>query len=54
MTQTQRDIKRKLKVLEYANEIGNISKACRYIGISRQSFYVWTRALAEIGEKLQA
>lgn len=44
---TQRDIKRKLKVLEYAQEIGNISKTCRYFGISRQSFYAWKKALAE-------
>lgn len=34
----QRDIKRKLKILEYAQKVGNISKACRYFGISRQSF----------------
>ena len=50
MTQAQRDIKRKLKVLEYAREIGNISKACRYFGISRESFYRWKRALADEGE----
>ena len=29
MTQAQRDIKRKLKVLEYAKEVGSISKARR-------------------------
>lgn len=51
MTHAQRDIKRKLKVLEYAQEVGNISKACRYFGISRQSFYQWKRALAEEGEQ---
>ncbi len=50
MTQAQRDIKRKLKVLEYAEEIGNISKACRYFGISRESYYRWKKTLATRGE----
>ncbi len=35
MTRAPRDIKRKPLVLEYAKEIGNVSKACRYSGISR-------------------
>lgn len=51
MTQAQRDIKRKLKVLEYAKDIGNIAKACRYYGIPRQSYYAWKKALAEKGEE---
>jgi hypothetical protein len=28
MIKVQRDIKRKLRVLNYAKEIGNVSKAC--------------------------
>jgi hypothetical protein len=36
MTKAQRDIKRKLGVLNYAKEIGNVSKACRYYGISEK------------------
>ena len=51
MTQAQRDIRRKLKVIEYAEQLGNISKACRYFGISRESYYRWKKALAEKGEK---
>ena len=51
MTKAQRDIKRKLRVLNYAQEIGNVSKACRYFGISRETFYQWKRAYAEHGEK---
>jgi hypothetical protein len=35
MTQAQHDIKRKLKVLEYAAGCGNIARTCRYFGISR-------------------
>lgn len=50
MTQAQRDIRRKLKVLSYAEEICNIIKACRYFGISRQSYYAWKKALKEKGE----
>ena len=47
MTQAQRDIKRKLRVLEYAEGIGNVSKACRYFGISRESYYRWKKARAD-------
>ena len=35
MTQDQREINRKLRVLEYAKEIGKISKACRFYGLSQ-------------------
>jgi hypothetical protein len=51
VTQAQRDIDRKLRVLKYPEEIGNISKACRYFVISRQSFYAWKKALAEKSEE---
>jgi transposase InsO family protein len=51
MTKAQRDIKRKLRVLNYAKEIGNVSKACRYFGISRECFYQWKRAYLQYGEK---
>ena len=43
----QHDISRKLKVLNYAEEIGNISKTCRYSGICRETFYKWKRAYEE-------
>jgi transposase InsO family protein len=51
VTQAQRDIRRKLKVIEYADQLGNISKACRYFGISRESYYRWKKALADKGEE---
>ena len=50
MTQKQRDIKRKLAVLEYAEESGNVAKTCRRFGISRQCFYNWLRAYERRGE----
>jgi len=39
MTKEERDIQRKLRVLQYADTIGDVSKACRYFGIGRASFY---------------
>ena len=45
-----RDINRKLKILRYGEELGNVSKACRYYGISRETYYQWKRALAARGE----
>jgi transcriptional regulator of acetoin/glycerol metabolism len=33
------DIRRKLKVLNYAKTSGNVSKTCRSLGISRETYY---------------
>lgn len=49
--QAQRDVARKLKVLNYANEIGNIAKTCRYFGICRETFYTWKRSYQSEGER---
>src|ERR1044072_6496056 len=48
--QQQRDISRKLRILNHAKETRNISKTCRYFGISREIFYRWKRTLEEKGE----
>ncbi len=48
---TQHDITRKLKVLNYAKETGNIAKTCRYFGICRETFYTWKRAYETYGEE---
>jgi transposase InsO family protein len=45
------DIRRKLKVLNYAIEIGNAAAACRHFGISGETFYKWKRAYARDGER---
>jgi transposase-like protein len=50
MTQAQRDIQRKLRILEQAAQTENVSKTCRYYGISRTQFYEWKRNLIERGE----
>ena len=38
MSNEERDIQRKLKVLQHAEKIGNARKACRYFGVGRSSF----------------
>jgi hypothetical protein len=37
--QAKRDISRKLRILNHGRESGDISKTCRYFGISREIFY---------------
>jgi len=41
MTHDKREIHRKKRIIEYAERIGNINKACRYFGVARSTFYVW-------------
>ena len=50
MTNEERDIQRKLRVLQHAEKIGNARKACRYFGIGRSSFYRWRVAYQKHGE----
>jgi transposase InsO family protein len=50
VTDEDREVRRKLKVLEYANQIGDVSKTCRYFGIGRASFYRWKKAFDQAGE----
>ena len=35
----EREIKRRLRVLEHAEKIGNVRMTCRYFGLSRSTFY---------------
>src|SRR5262249_45254910 len=48
--QPQRDISRKLRLLNHAKDSGNVSATCRYFGISREAYYQWKRAYAAKGE----
>jgi transposase-like protein len=50
MNSDQREIQRKLQVLEHADRHGDVSKACRYFGIGRASFYRWRKAYSENGK----
>lgn len=51
MNKAQRDVQRKLRVLNHAKEIGNNRKACRYFGISQAIFYRWRDAYKQFGEE---
>jgi transposase len=50
MTQQQRDIKRKLAALRYAEECGNVALTARRFGVSRQCIYIWKRRYEKLGE----
>jgi len=41
MTNEQREIHRKKRIIEYAERTGNIHRACRYFGVARSTFYLW-------------
>ena len=45
------DIKRKLNVINYAKEVGNINKACRHYGVSKTIYFKWIKKYQEGGEK---
>lgn len=40
---------RRQRVLHLADELGNISEACRLVGVSRTSFYAWRRDVERYG-----
>lgn len=48
---TERVIKNKVGLLNLAEELGNISKACRVMGFSRETFYRYRDAVEEGGIK---
>lgn len=50
MTENQREIRRKKRVLEHAEKIGNINTTCRRFGIARSTFYLWRDRYRESGE----
>jgi transposase InsO family protein len=49
MTQAQYIINRKLNILELGQTLGNISEACRKLGVSRQHYYDIKQAIEEEG-----
>jgi len=49
MTQQQYVINRKLNILELGEKLGNISQACKRLGVSRQHFYDIKQAVEEDG-----
>ena len=51
MTHAEREVNRKLRILNHAEESGNIAKTCRYFGIPRSLFYVWRNAYRQHGNE---
>ena len=49
MTQQQYLINRKLNIVEFADTMKNITKACKRLGVSRQHYYDIKKALEEEG-----
>ena len=43
MTKEQKIIKAKVGLLELAKQLGNVSQACKMLGYSRDSFYLYGR-----------
>jgi transposase InsO family protein len=50
MTDQERDVQRKLKVLRHAEQTSHIAKTSRYFGIGRASFYRWKTEYQQRGE----
>jgi len=48
--QAQRDIRRKLNCLRFAQERGSNVLACRKFGVSKSSFYRWKAGYTDKGE----
>jgi transposase-like protein len=51
VTQSEREVRRRLAVLAHAQTTGNVSKTCRFYAISRDTFYEWKRAHGAGGER---
>ena len=49
MTQQQYIINRKLSIIDLGRTLGNISDACRKLGVSRQHYYDIKKAIDEEG-----
>ncbi|MBF0169998.1 MAG: helix-turn-helix domain-containing protein, partial [Nitrospinae bacterium] len=51
MTTTQKVARRKLSLLELAADLGNVSRACKLMGYSRQQFYEIRRNYQTFGSE---
>ena len=51
MISDQREIQRKKRVIEYAEEFGNARMAGRYFGIARSTSDLWRDRYRELGDE---
>ncbi len=51
MSSEQREINRRLRIIEHASTKGNVCKTCRYFGIGRATFYRWKKKYDLGGEE---
>ena len=51
MTNDQREIHRKKRVIEHAERTGNVHRTCRYFGVARSTFYLWRDRYRELGDE---
>ena len=42
---------RRVRLIEYAAKIGNVSEACRVFGVSRKTYYEWINKAEQYGLK---
>lgn len=45
------DIRQKRRILDYEEQIHNVSKACRHFGVSRETYYKWKQDYERQGKK---
>ena len=52
MNKAQREIARKLRILQHAEAAGQVAKTCRYFGIGRNGFFYRWRTAYRKHEKI--
>jgi len=50
MNRDQKEIQRRLRILDHAKQSGCVARTCRYFGIPRSTFYRWRNLYLEGGE----
>ncbi|WP_199415202.1 helix-turn-helix domain-containing protein [Chitinophaga silvisoli] len=51
MTKNYHQHNLQLRVIQHSKDTSNVSKTCRYLGISRETYYVWLKNYQTGGEK---